>query len=204
MMVNPIDYAPDKGNKSWIGVLIAIILVGGAITVALINRGGFTTADPQPGHTTATIPGSGPTAAAVGDLPVTTAPSDELTRYYSQSQVPPSGSTMDIAVETGTLHVLTSGPICLAGVRLTGGEGRGSVVIMLPGATYHVTCLLPRLNWHGAYTGPADSWKQLADDRVSAMFAPNNCGDQGCKVVDLLVVGPNGVVNRQTLNSTTQ
>jgi hypothetical protein len=115
--------------------------------------------------------------------------------FLSQSDVP-SGSAIDIRPDAGTIHVLTSGPITVLGIRLPGGSDRGSVVVFLPGTTYHVTGLVPTKNWHGAYSLASEHWSLVKDDRVAAMLSGNNCTIGGCKRVDWLVIGPSGKVDQ--------
>jgi hypothetical protein len=103
---------------------------------------------------------------------------------------------MVISPEIGTVDVLTSGPIRVMGVKLPGGVTRGSVVVFLPGASYQVSDLVPRQNWHGAYRLAASQWQLVVSDRVDAMLTTPNCTTGRCAFVDWLVVGPTGVVAR--------
>lgn len=110
----------------------------------------------------------------------------------------PNGAEMSILVEAGTMHVLTSGPLCVDGTCLPGGERRGSVAVLLPGeASYRITGLVPSQNWHGAYRAAENTWEVIANDRVQSMKRPGNCtGGSGCEVVDVIVVGPAGIVTQ--------
>lgn len=112
----------------------------------------------------------------------------------------PEGSTYSITAETGTLHIVTAGPICVEGVCLPGGEDRGSVIVFLPRQNpYQLSNLVPRHIWHGAYFGQPDQWEELANIGISSMKDPaiGNCTN-GCDILDLLVVGEQGVVYQDT------
>lgn len=143
------------------------------------------------------LPTVQPTQPAV---PVAT---DEWVPYDKAGGIPYSGTTWAVDVAPDEIEVLTAGPACIAGVCLPGGTERGSLIILLPGAEvihYEVTGLIAGSNWHGAYRPLGDpanesTWRALANDRISAMQqAPNCTPGTGCKVIDVLVVGPNGVV----------
>lgn len=176
-------------------ILVALIGAGGYVIGAKDTGGVGQAPNGAGGEGTVGEAGTPPTPTPA-PVPATTEEA-YLERYISEGGVPKTGTTMDVRVDEGTLHVMTSGPITVAGVRLPGGEGRGSVVIFLPGDTYHVTGLVWRQNWHGAYNGPANLWPELAEDRIAAMFSPDNCGPTACQIVDLLVVGPGGQIVKQ-------
>ena len=125
-----------------------------------------------------------------------------LVPYESEGGIPYSGTSWTADVAPGEVEVLTSGPAEIAGVKLPGGENRGSVIVLLPSSkaiSYTVTGLVTGANWHGAYNFGREiteaDWRALADDRVAAMKAAPNCtSGKGCLVVDVLVVGPAGKV----------
>jgi len=128
--------------------------------------------------------------------------------YESEGGVPYNGTTWSVDVAPDELEVFTAGPACIAGVCLPGGTERGSIIILLPGEQvvhYDVTGVIVGSNWHGSYrplTDPRNRniWNGLASDRVVAMQQPPNCTPgTGCKVIDVLIVGPNGVVAQWTV-----
>jgi len=132
----------------------------------------------------------------------------EWTPYESEGGVPFNGTTWSADVAPDELEVLTSGPACIAGVCLSGGTERGSVIILLPGSEvihYDVTGVIAGSNWHGSYrpiTSPTaeSTWRSLAKDRVKAMkIAPNCTSGKGCKVIDVLIVGPSGIIAQWTI-----
>ncbi len=115
-------------------------------------------------------------------------------RFFDEDHIP-DGSSMTITVNGGEVHAMTSGTICVADVCLPGGTDRGSVVIFLPTATYKVTELTPTWNWHGAYYATSDQWEIIADKLVREQKIPGTCSDgDGCSIVDVVVVGPNGII----------
>ena len=117
-------------------------------------------------------------------------------RFLSDTGIP-NATSFVLQVEPGTIHTWTSGPVCVSDVCLPGGEQRGSVVIMLPkNDAYILTDLVPGHNWHGAYYGEANQWEILAEVIVNTMKKPGNCGTSPCNIIDVLVVGPNGVVTQ--------
>lgn len=134
------------------------------------------------------------------------APVENFTPYESEGGVPFSGSEWNADVAPDEIEVLTAGPLTIAGVSLKGGETRGSVLILLPGTkvvTYKVTNLLSGSNWHASYrplSANETTWRALAADRVAAMqLSPNCTPGKGCLVVDVLVIGPAGVVAQWTV-----
>jgi len=140
-----------------------------------------------------------PTAQSPLPAPVGGAtPAPIVVPYESEGGIPYSGTSWTADVEPGEVEVLTSGPAEIAGVKLPGGENRGSVIVLLPSSetiSYTVTGLVTGANWHGAYDFGREiteaDWRALADDRVAAMKAAPNCtSGKGCLVVDVLVVGP--------------
>lgn len=118
-------------------------------------------------------------------------------RFYSESGIPNSTS-LKVKVDPETIHILTSGPICVDRTCLSGGKNRGSIVILLPREKeYTLTNLIPAQNWHGAYSGQPDRWKLLVEVKVNEMKMSGNCtGGKACEIVDILVVGPNGVISQ--------
>lgn len=104
---------------------------------------------------------------------------------------------MEITVNSGEIHAVTAGTIRVAGVSLPGGQDRGSVVILLPPATYHITELTPTWNWHGAFRLEPNGWGALADVLAAQQMIPGTCsGTNGCSFVDVLVVGPDGLISQ--------
>jgi hypothetical protein len=138
-----------------------------------------------------------PTILEQAQTPATTPRTGFPQRFLSETGIPP-GTTLTIEVDPETLHVVTAGPACLEGICVPGGEQRGSVIILLPrDEPYTLTNLVPTQNWHGAYHGSPEQWEILAEDRVAAMHMANNCtGGNPCAIVDVLVVGPEGVVSQ--------
>jgi hypothetical protein len=121
-------------------------------------------------------------------------------RFLSEGNIPDS-TMLKVDVGSGTIHCLTSGPVCFETTCLPGGENRGSVVILLPrGESYTLTHMVPTQNWHGAYYGQLDQWNLLAEERISAMQKPGNCTDgRACSIVDVLVIGEEGIVAHYTV-----
>jgi hypothetical protein len=138
---------------------------------------------------------------SVDSAPTQVLPSITPVQILSSNGVPPYGeTTLTVQVIEGTIHVFTSGPICVAGTGycLVGGEGKGSVTVLLPRAEpYLLTNLVPTQNWHGAYQASIDQWQSLANGAAAGMKSKSpdnvNCG-RGCDSVDVLVVGTEGVV----------
>jgi hypothetical protein len=128
--------------------------------------------------------------------------------YESEGGIPYSGKEWVVDVAPGEIEVFTGGPMTISGVSLKGGETRGSVLILLPGAKvtrYTVTNVLPGSNWHGSYhpTLVDESvWRALANDRVTAMInSQDNCSlGLGCTTVDVLVIDSTGVVAQWTIS----
>lgn len=149
------------------------------------------------------------TEAPVPVQPQPAVPSiSEWVPYDQAGGIPYNDTTWSVDVAPDELEVFTAGPACIASVCLPGGTERGSVIILLPGSEvihYEVTGVIAGSNWHGSYRplgGPASetAWRALANDRVSAMQqAPNCTPGKGCKVIDVLIVGPKGVVARWTV-----
>lgn len=118
--------------------------------------------------------------------------------FLSEAGIP-KGPSMTISVNSNELHAVTSGPICVERICLPGGSDRGSVVILLPQAQYEITGLTPYWNWHGGYYGSADKWNVLATELARQQKIPGTCSDgDGCSIVDVLVVGPKGIVAQYT------
>lgn len=114
----------------------------------------------------------------------------------AEDRIPP-GTSMEITVEDGEIHAITAGTIRVAGVSLYGGQDRGSVVVLLPSATYNITELNPTWNWHGAFRLEANGAESLADVLAAQQMIPGTCSDSnGCSIVDVLVVGPNGAISQ--------
>jgi hypothetical protein len=117
-------------------------------------------------------------------------------RFLSDGSVP-NGPTMTVDVKSGEIHVIAGGPMCIMERCLPSGEDRGSVVILLPTASYDITGLVPTQNWHGGFYG--SQWELLAETSVASMKSPGNCtGGRSCSIVDVLVVGPGGVISQYT------
>jgi hypothetical protein len=115
---------------------------------------------------------------------------------------PDSNDTViERSVAPGHMTAITGGPACIAGICVPGmseGEDRGTVLILINDtdttAHFVVTDVYPGANWIQDYVG--DDWEALVDDRTSAMKDPTqgNCDGNGCAVVDIVVVNPNGVL----------
>lgn len=138
--------------------------------------------------------------------PIPVAP---LREFGSEHNVPAAGqSTMNIKVNDGELHIITSGPICVptVGQCLPGGsngERRGSVVVLLPSQnTYLLTGLVAQENWHGSYYGLEEQAVDMAQKSASNMLVKRadnvNCGG-GCDIVDMLVVKGSSIIAISTL-----
>lgn len=119
--------------------------------------------------------------------------------HESEGGIPYAGASWATDVAPDEIEVLTAGPLRVAGVSLSGGAERGSVLLLLPGTNvvpYQVSGLIAGSNWHGAYRPVAnpsaeETWRPLANDRVAAMRqAPNCSSGRGCNIVDVLIVGP--------------
>lgn len=109
----------------------------------------------------------------------------------------PNDTSMTITVNNGEIHAVTAGQICVMDVCLPGGVDRGSVVVLLPAAEYELTGLVPMWNWHGAYYGTPDQWRILAEQLAKEQKIPGTCSDgDGCSIVDVLVIDPNGIVDQ--------
>lgn len=131
--------------------------------------------------------------------------------YDSAGGIPYNGTAWNVDVAPDELEIFTAGPACIAGVCLPGGETRGSIIILLPGAQvihYEVTGVIAGSNWHGSYRPLGDptveaTWRSLALDRIAAMQkAPNCTPGTGCLTIDVLVVGPgNTVVDKWTVTT---
>lgn len=107
----------------------------------------------------------------------------------------PNDTFMDVTVNDGEIHAMTSGTICVADVCLPGGTDRGSVVIFLPNATYKVTGLNPKWNWHGIYHAKPEQWEIIAGQLSSEQKIPGTCSDgDGCSIVDVVVISPTGII----------
>lgn len=123
-------------------------------------------------------------------------------RFLSEIGIP-NGTSLTVTVDVGTIHVITSGPVCVDDMCLSGGERRGSVVILLPRAVpYTLTNLVPTQNWHGAYYAIEEQWQILAEVTIAGMQMPGNCtGGFPCTVIDVLVIGSEGIVAQYTEQS---
>ncbi len=191
------------GSMVTILILGFILIFGGLIPKPSLQP--ITTQTNTVSHASATD-----TAEPALTLTPTQYPSSTATWHPSQTPMPGfsfyfgeipvvADGTWDVAVDNGEIHVWTSGPVCVAGVCLPGGETRGSVVLMLPSEQpYLLTGLVPGANWHGEYLVPNnEQWQELADDRVNSMRLKGNCTDGlSCSIVDVLVVGPDGIVHQ--------
>jgi hypothetical protein len=129
--------------------------------------------------------------------------------FSSLDRVPGTGeTTLTILVNSGEVHAITSGPICISGtgVCFPGGEHgqkRGSVVVLLPrDEPYLLTGLVPLNNWHGSYYAQTSHAQALAETLVNVMRENSssnvNC-DGGCNIVDVLIIGTDGVVASYTV-----
>lgn len=152
--------------------------------------------EPSPPATSTSVPNT-PT-------PVPPSSGSGFVPYEQEGGIPWSGAAWSADVAPDEIEVLTAGPANIAGVSLPGGVDRGSVIVFLPDpkkvVQYTVTGLVTGANWHGSYRPLTDpttesTWRILANDRVAAMQeAPNCTSGLGCVIIDVLVVGPEGVV----------
>lgn len=162
-----------------------------------------------PGPSTA-VPVVAPTQVAATTARGTNQSGVEFPLYQSVGGIPfPTANMIEADVAPDEIVVITGGPMVAAGKNLPGGETRGSVVLFLPDPAkvihQKVTDLLPGSNWEGRYRPLASpnsetTWRGLANDRVVAMkVAPNCTPGRGCAIVDVLIVGPSGVVAQWTV-----
>ena len=123
----------------------------------------------------------------------------------SEVRIPATGTSLALRVSPGQVHIVTCGPIRVFDFALPGGADRGSLVLLLPDETdtvdYLLEDLVPTHNWHGVYElGRHPSGEDiefiLAEKLPETKRAPN-CID-GCDVLDVLVVGPDGIVVHET------
>lgn len=131
--------------------------------------------------------------------------------FNSDDRVPVSGQTrLEVSVNRGEAHVVTSGPICIAGtgICLPGGEygqRRGSVVVLLPREDpYILTGLVPENNWHGSYYAQPEYAQTLAEQMADEMMekSPSNINcDGGCNIIDILILGSDGIIASYTAQS---
>ena len=130
--------------------------------------------------------------------PVQKSPTIPAPRLYLSEGDMPQGSTLTLKIDPGSIHAVTSGPVCVENTCLPGGEDRGSVIVLLPRENpYVLTGLVPTQNWHGAYYAGEDQWRAIADDRIASMKSTGNCtGGTACAVVDALVIGAKGIISR--------
>jgi hypothetical protein len=114
-------------------------------------------------------------------------------RFLFETGIPKApATTLDITVNPGELHVVTSGRICVFKVCLSESSTQGSVAIFEPPATYNVYGLVSEWNSHDGYYGVLDQWPLLAADKAKWLYTSGCSG--GCQGVNVLVVGPNGPV----------
>lgn len=165
-------------------------------------------APPEPtlDNTLSQIPTAAPTVQVIPpptNVPSTPLPASPM-QFGSDDRIPGSGeTTLTIPVANGELHTVTSGPICISGydVCLPGGaygQNRGSVVVLLPrNEAYFLTGLVPLNNWHGSYYARTNHAQNLAEHLANEMMEKSssnvNC-DGGCDIIDIVIVGEDGVV----------
>lgn len=136
------------------------------------------------------------------------ASSDSFDKAYDVAGgIPYNGTDWNVDVAPDELEVFTGGPMSIDGTSLSGGETRGSVIVFLPDPNkvvhYTVNDVIAGSNWHASYR-PLDpqsksTWSALADFTVANMHkAPNCTPGKGCSVVDVLIVGPNGIIANWT------
>jgi hypothetical protein len=184
-----------------IGGIFAVIAacVGGVFLIlnTLVNNG-FIVIGPS-------VQTGNPSQPATAAVVVTyTSPNFDICQDISKypgnfSSMPgiPTGNSMTITVQNGEIHAMTAGSISVAGINLPGGRDRGGVVILLPSATYNITELNPTYNWHGVFRLEPDEWASLANVLAAQQMIPGTCiVPEGCAFVDVLVVGPNGVITQ--------
>lgn len=122
--------------------------------------------------------------------------------YENEGGIPFNGTSISLDVSPKEVEVVTGGPMTINGRALPGGTDRGSVVIFLPGSSvtsYKATEVVSGSNWHGSYsfgrTPTEVDWRALAEDRIAAMKQSPNCSTgKGCQTIDVLIVGPSGIV----------
>jgi len=193
----------ERGTPWWVWVLVAL---GAAVVIAGAFATGRNTAEPTK---VPPAPVSKESAEEIetpvgeteaGETPET---NDTLPEpYESEGGVPYTGVTWTTDVAPKEIEVYTCGPARVAGVELSGGENRGSVIIVLPSTKvvhYTIADVIAGSGWHGAYSfehQPSETdWQALVNNRVAAMKkAPNCAAGNGCSIVDILVIGPGPLV----------
>lgn len=114
-----------------------------------------------------------------------------------ESHVPKDSTTIQGYVPTGQIHAITGGTARVKDISLPGGVDRGSVIILLPEWSYTVEGLNPNYNWRGMFKLASDDWKALAKVLAAQQMIPGTCSDgDGCSTIDVLAVGPEGMVEQ--------
>jgi len=195
-------------KRWWIVLLLIIVIVTAAIFLVRGCREPRRAKPPTPAVATvreapSPTPEPSPTPTAAE-----TVPTEKVALpapYESEGGVPYNGTSISFDVAPREIEVYTCGPAKVAGVVLPGGGNRGSVIIMLPDSkqtvSYAIQEVITGAGWHGSYRFEQEptekDWMALVDDRVEAMKrAPNCAAGTGCTTVDVIVIGPNGVVFR--------
>lgn len=111
-------------------------------------------------------------------------------RIYSEKDIP-STSNYEIEVSPNNISAFTSGPVCLEGLCVTGGEKKGNILILLSsndGYIYSLSGLIPFENWHGVYEYETENWQVILDTALSQIRQPGNCtGENSCDEIEVLV-----------------
>lgn len=191
-------YVDASGNTRW-------DQIPGAPTCTLTTTPATT---PAPANTT-NVPAN-PTADAPTNTVVQNPEDSGWTAYESEGGIPFNGSSINLDVAPDEVEVITAGPISVNGVMLPGGTTRGSVVIFLsdPNMVVHYegTSVIAGSNWHASYRPQSDptsesTWRSLAEFTVNNMLLAPNCSyGTGCTTIDVLVVGPSGIIDQWTLS----
>lgn len=196
----------------WILPLALLVMFILGLVVAKLGASGpsvyYYVVPVSQGATSAPVRNEPSPTATAGQTTVSQTTAEEWKTYDDAGGIPYNGTTWNVDVAPDELEVFTGGPMCIFGHCLPGGKDRGSVIVFLPAADrvvrYEVTRVLPGSNWHGSYR-PLDplaqaTWLALANNRVTAMGAAPNCTPgTGCLVVDVLIVGPDGVIDQWTV-----
>lgn len=151
-----------------------------------------------------------PTATPTATQPPATPTTNQWVAFESEGGIPFNGDAINVDVAPDELEVITAGPISVNGVMLPGGTTRGSVVIFLsdPNMVVHYegTSVIAGSNWHASYRPQSDptsesTWRSLAEFTVNNMLLAPNCSyGTGCTTIDVLVVGPSGIIDQWTLS----
>ncbi len=180
--------------------------IPGEPTCTMLTTPTETPAD-QPATPASPNDGATPTETPTAAVPTPT--TDEWVAFESEGGIPFNGDAINVDVAPDELEVVTAGPVEVNGITLPGGYDRGSVVIFLPGAEvvhYTASGVIPGSNWHASYRPQSDptsesTWMSLVDFTVANMMSAPNCTPgTGCVTLDVLIVGPSGVIGQWTVS----